>query len=282
MPEDTRLPGVSGADDLKKDDVVGEPGSEVDWKKNAEELQAKLDTATMEAKTAAADSDRNIRRQSSSLQAQINQANRRADDVETGWQDKYHQERMSGMEEVDALRYESTLLADELKASRTETAQIRESAEQARSAAGYIQHFSSLGINVDRLNTSGSLQDLADSGYAAEREDRTAEGVKMADYATQVDKLQETVAALQKGEPDPNKLATDQGDLKPPDVATPGVTQVTGTRTMVEALEAAKQYFGGNTPTEEMLYRAVETKQLPASVLPGLEGMPREDEVAKS
>ena len=189
---------------------------------------------------------------------------------------------MSGMEEVDALRYETTLLAEDLKTSQAETATIRTQAESARSASGYIRHFGAMGIQEDRLNTSGTLQELADSGYAAEREDRVAEGVKMTDMAKQVETLTTSLAALNKGEPDPNVLATEKGDLKPPAVAITGVTQTTGSRTMAEATEAAKQYFGGNVPTEEMLYRAVETKALPASVLPGLEGMPREAEEAKS
>ena len=261
--------------------AVNDP-DKVDWHKNAEELQTKLDDATAAAKTAATEAERNIRRQSSSLQGQINTEKARADSVHADWRDRFHAEKMSGMEEVDALRYETSLLTEDLKTSQAETATIRTQAEQARSASGYIRHFGAMGIQEDRLNTSGTLQELADSGYAAEREDRIAEGAKMTDMAKQVETLTTSLAALNKGEPDPNVIATEQGDLTPPRVAVVGATQVTGTRTMVEALEAAKQYFGGTVPSEEMLYRAVETKALPASVLPGLEGMPREADVATS
>jgi len=46
---------------------------------------------------------------------------------------------------------------------------------------------------------------------------------------------------------------------------------------MLQAQESAKQYFGGQLPSEEQLYRAVETGMLPQSVLPGLEGMPKDE-----
>ena len=275
---DKSLPVADGAVEPV---VVNDP-EKVDWEKKAQELQISLDDAATAAKSAEADAERNIRRQSSSLQGQINEEKARADSVHADWRDRFHAEKMSGMEEVDALRYETSLLTEDLKTSQAETATIRTQAESARSASGYIRHFGAMGIQEDRLNTSGSLQELADSGYAAEREDRVAEGVKMTDMAKQVETLTTSLAALNKGEPDPNVLATEKGDLKPPAVAVTGVTQVTGSRTMAEATEAAKIYFGGNAPTEEMLYRAVETKQLPASVLPGLEGMPREAEEAKS
>ena len=275
---DKSLPVADGAGEPV---VVNDP-EKVDWEKKAKELQTSLDDAATAAKSAEAEAERNIRRQSSSLQGQINEEKARADSVHADWRDRFHAEKMSGMEEVDALRYETSLLSEDLKTSQAETATIRTQAESARSASGYIRHFGAMGIQEDRLNTSGTLQELADSGYAAEREDRVAEGVKMTDMAKQVETLTTSLAALTKGELDPNVLATEQGDLKPPAVAVTGVTQVTGSRTMAEATEAAKIYFGGNAPTEEMLYRAVETKQLPASVLPGLEGMPREAEEAKS
>ena len=99
----------------------------------------------------------------------------------------------------------------------------------------------------------------------------------MAEYATKVETLTASVAALKAGDPDPNAIAIAKGDIEPPQVVTAtGVTQ-TGPKTELEAQEVAKIYFNGNVPTMEMLYRAVETKQLPSSVLPGLEGMPREE-----
>ena len=137
-----------------------------------------------------------------------------------------------------------------------------------------------MGINTDRLNTSGSLQDLADSGYRAEREDNDARNVKLTEYEANAAKSAATIKALQAGDPDPNVIATAKGDLEPPNVASTSGKTLAGSRTELQAQEAAKQYFGGNLPTMEQLYRAVQLKQLPQSVLPGLEGMPEEDELS--
>ena len=269
------LTAASGA---AEEVVAGKPEEKVDWEVQAKELAEELATAKADSEKAAADNDRNLRRQSSSLQTQINAEKTRANTVEGNWADRFHAEKMSGMEDVEAAKYENTLLGEKLIESRKETAEVRQAAQEARSAAGYIQHFASLGIAADRLNTAGSLQDLADSGYEAEREDRSVRINELEDAQTLAKKQQETISALQAGDPDPNVIAKADGDLDPPRVASVTGETLPGTRTEMQAREAAKQHFNGELPSMEQLYRAVETKQLPASVLPGLEGMPHSNE----
>ena len=260
------------------EEVVSESEDKVDWEAKATELSETLAKNKAASEKVAVNNERNLRRQSSSLQNQINTEKARATAVEGNWADRFHAEKMSGMEDAEAARYENTLLEEKLVAARAETSEVRHSAQEARSAAGYIQHFGSLGINPDRLNTSGSLQDLADSGYEAEREDQAGRLVELEDAQALAAKQQETIKALQAGDPDPNAIAESKGDITPPRVAVTTGETLSGTRTELQAREAAKQYFSGELPTMEQLYRAVETKQLPASVLPGLEGMPRNNE----
>ena len=263
---------------VEADKVVDESEEKVDWEAKAQETANELAESKAALEKQTADSERNLRRQSSSLQTQINAEKAKASQAEGNWADRFHAEKMSGMEEVEAARYNNTLLEEKLAASQAETAQVRTTAQEARSAAGYIQHFQSLGINADRLNTAGSLQDLADSGYAAEREDSVARNTKLTEYEALAEKNAVTIKALQAGDPDPNALAEAKGDLKAERVASTSGKTLEGSRTELQAQESAKQYFGGNLPTMEQLYRAVEIGQLPASVLPGLEGMPRADE----
>jgi hypothetical protein len=100
------------------------------------------------------------------------------------------------------------------------------------------------------------------------------------EYDARIAGIQSQLDAMAKGVApvvtDPNVIATRAGDLTPPNVATHTHGDQTTPMTELQALDNAAKYFNGIKPTLEQLYRAVETKQLPPTVLPGLEGMPKE------
>jgi hypothetical protein len=260
----------------EEEPVAEETTEEIDWQAKAEmaekaaaEAQAALDLQQAEA-------ERNTKRLQSSLQAQVNQEKQRARAEQEGWEDRFHKERMATMEETEALRYENALAKQKIEKANQERDQLRIAAQNAQSAASYVQHFTALGVSADRLNTRGNLQELADSGYAALEQQRSVERAELSEREAENERLRKELEAVRGPNADPNALATAQGDLQPPAVATHTPGANVGARTEEQALEAARQYFGGEKPTLEQLYSAVEHQRLPASVLPGLEGMPRD------
>lgn len=257
--------------------ATGEPAEkETNWEQKAQELEQKLVDAEKSLERREAEHQRNVQRLQSSLTQQVNRERAARTEAEETWEERYHREKAAGMEEEEALRYENLRLADKLEQTRGEMSQMRAAAEQAQSAASYIRHFTAQGVDASRLDTTGSLQALADSGYAALEDIRAEEKAKLQAQEKQLEEYRQRIEKFEELNPDPNQLAQSKGDLPPPLIAQPGTGSAQGPRTMLEAREAAKQYFGGNMPTEEQLFRAVETKQLPPQVLPGLETLPKE------
>ena len=259
--------------------VGSETADKVDWASQAAELKRTLDATQTSLDAMKTENDRNLRRLQSTYQGKINSLSAQSDEDKQRWEEAYHREKMAGMEEAEALRYDNSRLSKLVEEREQRMRAIQQQAADAQAAAGYLQQFTALGVPVTRLNTGGSLQDLADSGWTGLQEVRAQERRTVSEYDGKLSAIQTQLDALKKGGEvlDPNQLARSAGDLNPPNVATLIHGNPTVPRTELQALEAAAQYFNGVKPTLEQLYRAVETRQLPASVLPGLEGMPLEE-----
>ena len=267
------MPVTDASNPLGAEEVAEDPTEEIDWEKQAAENAAALADAESALERQTADAERNTRRLSSSMQSQVNFAKQQAQAEQEGWEDKFHRERMAGMEEAEALRYDNARMAEQVDVAKGQVEELRKAHAQAQAASSYMRHFRSLGVSEDQLNTSGSLQELSDSGYRAVEDLRAQEQRTLAEREDLIGKQEAELNAL-RGVTDPNAIPT--SDLNPPAVATHTPGSVSVPKTEEQALEAAKQWFGGETPTVDMLYRAVESGQLPATVLPGLEGMPKE------
>jgi len=259
--------------------VGGEAADKVDWAAQAAELKSTLEATQTSLNAMKTENDRNLRRLQSTYQGQINSLSAQSEEEKARWEEAYHREKMAGMEEAEALRYDNSRLSKLVEEREFRMRAIQQQAADAQAAAGYLQQFTALGVPVTSLNTSGSLQDLADSGWNGLQAVRAQERKTITEYDGKLSAIQAQLDTLKKGSEslDPNAIAQRAGDLTPPNVATLTHGNPTVPRTELQALEAAAQYFGGVKPTLEQLYRAVETRQLPASVLPGLEGMPLEE-----
>ena len=273
--EPTKVADAVGADGKPVADTT--PG-QVDWAGKAKELETQLTATQASIDALKSDSDRNVRRLQSTYQQQLNALRSQSEEEKGRWEEAYHSEKMAGMEGDEALRYENSRLAELVRDRETRLEQMQRQAAEAQAAAGYLQKFSILGVPVAKLNVAGSLQELEESGFQALQELRTQDNQRVTEMDGKLNTIQTQLDALRKGEAplDPNKLAETAGDLKPPKVATHTHGEIASTLTEAQALTNAEKYFGFK-PTLEQLYRAVETKQLPPTVLPGLEGMPREE-----
>ena len=264
---------VAGA--VPSKDVAGQPEGDqkVDWAAKAKELTDQLTAAQSNLDSLKTESDRNVRRLQGTLQSQINSIKSQTAEEKQRWEDAYHKEKMAGMEEAEALRYEKTILSQRLQDREEFLAKVQQQTVDAQQAASYLQQFISLGVPVEKLNTRGSLQDLADSGWSGLQEARNLERSVASDYDKKLGDVQKQLDALKAGNADPNRLAEAAGDLPAQRILGPtGADARTGGMTELEAVKAAAQYFGGREPTLEELYRAVERKLLPPSVLPGMQG----------
>ena len=258
-------------------DVAGETGGSEDLRKKAEELNLKLTEAQSTIDSLKTDSDRNLRRLQGTLQSQVNSLKAQSEEEKRRWEDAFHQEKMSGMEEKEALRYNNTLLEQRVQERETELARISQQAAEAGAAASYLQQFVALGVPMDKLNAQGTLQDLADSGWEGLRQVREQERSLTTQNDAKLAEFQKQLDLLKAGITDPNKLAELQGDKPAQRLANQTGGEARGAQlTELEAVKAAAQYFGGREPSLEELYRAVETKRLPVTVLPGLQGYTEE------
>lgn len=256
----------------EKDQVADKATDEVDWKEQAEQLKAQLDKTTSSVDSLKAESERNLRRLQSSYTQQINQLTAQTQAERERLEDEFHSERVKGMDEAEALRYENARMAEKLERAAQRQREMQQRAEMAGQAASYVQQFVNLGVPAASLNTTGSLQELADSGWKALADIRTQERSQASEYQEQLSTIQKQLDSLRAEEPDPKKIAESKGDKTPPKVAshTPGQP---GTRTMYDVQKSLESTFG-YIPSEEEVFRAVETGRLPASILPGLEGLP--------
>ena len=272
-PEQDSL--ASGAD--VKDDVAGDPEDTTDWKEKAEGFERDLATASKSIDDLKVEQDRNIRRIQGSLQTQINQ---REAEIETGskrWENAYHDEKMSGMEEAEALRYDNSRMSDELATAESTAQELRGQVAEAQAKTNYISHFTGLGVPLAELNTQGSLQELSDSGYVGLDNIRTTEVQQLADTRAALEAQTAEIEQL-KNAADPNRLAEAQGDKKPDRVATHTHGDAGGSdRTWEDAMKEATLRTGRPVTEEEEVWRLVEQKILSPTVIPGLENPPTEE-----
>jgi len=220
-------------------------------------------------------SDRNIRKLQGSYQSQVNQLRAQKDQDAKEAREAIDTQIMSGMEESDAMKYRNLRLEEEVEESNKRIVEMQRAVADSQARAGYTSQFLRYGVDPRELNTRGSAADLAESGWDALSRMREAEQVQAKSDQDALAKMQAELEAVQAGlkTPTPAEIATSQGDLVPPNVATQTPGEVTGPRSWTEAREAQKDFFGF-LPSEEDLIRAFETGQLPASVLPGLETGP--------
>jgi len=252
--------------------AISDKEADTDWKEQAKDLKAQLDKTSASVETLKQESDRNIRRLQSSYTQTINSLNATTDADKARLEDQYHTQKMSGMEESEALRYNNSRLEEKLEQEMATTAQIRQQASDATAAASYVQQFANLGVPANALNTRGSLQDLADSGWGALAEIRAQERTNMTASTEQLATIQAQLDELKANAPetDPNRLAEAKGDLSPPNVATHTPGDASNSKGIHEVAKSLEGFFG-YVPTEEDIYRAVETGRLAPSVLPGLD-----------
>ena len=258
--------------DATPNEASSDDTADTDWKKQAEELKAQLDKTSASVETLKQDSDRNIRRLQSSYTQQLNSMSESTSAERDRLENQYHEQKMSGMEESDALRYDNARLAEKLEIEAENTARIRQQASDATAAASYVQQFANLGVPAKALNTRGSLQDLADSGWGALAEIRAQERSNMTASTEQLATIQSQLDELKAAAPetDPNRLAESKGDLSPPNVASHTPGEASNSKGMFEVAKSLEGFFG-YVPTEEDIYRAVETGRLSPTVLPGLD-----------
>ena len=266
-------PEPAPIDDASPDAAPGTPEEDTDWKAQAEELREKLEANVQSVEDLKAEGEKNIRRMQSSYTSTLNSLSSRSEEEKASLEDRFNADKLSTMEGEEKLRYENTILAEklELEAGRRVTLQAK--AADAAAAASYVQQFVNLGVPAKALNTNGNLQDLADSGWGALEDIRAQERTLSTDQAERLAAIEKQLAEA-KIETDPNALAESKGDLTPPTVATHTPGDVKGERSMLEVQKSLENYFG-YIPSEEEVYRAVETGQLAANVLPGLDALPK-------
>ena len=264
---------ASGAESVKEP-VAGDTEGEIDWQDKAEEFERDLEAAQTNLDNLKTEQDRNIRRIQGTLQNQINAGAATSEQDRRRWENAYHEEKMSGMEEAEALRYDNTRLEDDIQDMETESNQLRGQLQEQTAKTNFIGHFTGLGVGLDTLNTRGSLQELSDSGYtalealrASELSQLTDTRQAMADQTAEIERL--------KNAADPNRLAESLGDKTPDRVATLTHGDAGGgTRTWADALEQATTVTGRPVTEEEEVWRLVEQKILPSTIIPGLENPP--------
>ena len=272
-PEQDSL--ASGAD--VKDDVAGDPEDTTDWKEKAEGFERDLATASKSIDDLKVEQDRNIRRIQGTLQTQINARTAEGETDRKRWENAYHDEKMSGMEEAEALRYDNSRMADELADAESTTQTLRGQVAEAQAKTNYISHFTGLGVPLQELNTQGSLQELSDSGYSGLDTIRTAEMKQLTETRAALEAQTAEIEQL-KNAADPNRLAESQGDKVPDRVATHTFGDAgDANRTWEDAMKQATQVTGRPVTEEEEVWRLVEQKILPSTVIPGLENPPMEE-----
>ena len=266
----------SGAAD--KDAVAGDTEGAIDWEKKAAEFESGVAEAQKSLADFKVEAETNIRRLSSSLQAQSNSRASESETEKKRWEDAYHQEKMSGMEDAEALRYDNARLIQALQDQEVETKQAQIVVGEVNAKQNYIHHFTTLGVPLTKLNTRGSLQELADSGYGGLEALRTSEKTTLeetrqanADQATEIERLRGLTT-------DPNALAESQGDLKSQRVATLTHGSAGETvRTWEDAMKEASNVTGRPVTEEEEVWRLVEQQILKPTIIPGLENPPTEE-----
>jgi hypothetical protein len=257
--------------DQANTDVIEETEEQVDLAKELAEAKKEVEDLTKA-------SDRNVRKLQGSYQQQVNtlKAEREQDGRES--RETLDKQIMSGMEEGEALVYRNLRLEEEVEDSRKRLGQMQQAVAESQARSNYTQQFLRMSVDPKRLNNSGTLQELADSGWDAVEEMQVADQLVAEANTKELAELREEMVAIRAGlkTPTPQELAESKGDLIPPLVATHTPGDVVGPKSWTEAREAQKDFFGF-VPSEEELIRAVETKRLLPSVLPGLEtGPPRE------
>ena len=267
---------ASGAAAPKEGDVAGDPEDTINWQEKAEEFERDLETASQNIDTLKTEQDRNIRRIQGTLQSQINARTAETDTDRKRWEDAYHEEKMSGMEEAEALRYDNSRMATELAEAETVATGLRAQAAEAQAKNNYISHFMGLGVDLPSLNTQGSLQELSDSGYVALDIIRTDEKSQLTETREAL-KAQTLEIETLKNAADPNKLAESLGDKTPDRVATHTHGDAGASdRTWDDAFKEATVKTGRPVTEEEEVWRLVEQKVLPSTIIPGLEDKPQE------
>jgi DNA repair exonuclease SbcCD ATPase subunit len=243
---------------------------QVDWRAQAEELKSKLESTDASLEALKKESDRNIRRMQSSYTQTINQLSARSEEERARLEEQYDAQKMSTMEEGEALRYKNARLAERLEQEAARRAELQERAQDATAKSSYIAQFANLGVPITVLNTNGSLQDLADSGWGALADIRAQERNATVQQAERIKEIEKLLEEARAPITDPGKLGESLGDQRPPNVATHTPGDVVGSKNMFEVQKSLESYFG-HVPTEEEVYRAVETGKLSPTVLPGVD-----------
>lgn len=260
------------------DEVAGDPEGEINWQERAEKAEAGLEEVNQSVEGLKVEQDQNIRRLQSSLTAQGNAQASQSNDEKKRWENAYHEEKMSGMEAEEALRYDNARLAQELTDSQGQTTQAQRQVGEMNAKQNYINHFTTMGVPVAELNRGGTLQELSDSGYKGLEVLRASEATQLAETRLANEKMTAEIEKLKGGTgSDPNALAESQGDLKPTRVAT--LTHGAAgdnVRTWEDAMKEASNVTGRPVTDEEEVWRLVEQKILPSTVIPGLENPPTE------
>ena len=258
------------------DEVAGDPEGEINWQERAEKAESDLSEVNQSIEGLKTDQETNIRRLQSSLTAQGNAQASQSNEEKKRWENAYHEEKMSGMEAEEALRYDNARLAQELTDSKGQTVQAQRTVGDMTAKQNYINHFTALGVPIAELNRGGTVQELSDSGYTGLETLRAREQSQLTETRKANEEMTSEIEKLKSGiVSDPNALAESQGDLKATRVAT--MTHGAAgdnVRTWEDAMKEASNVTGRPVTDEEEVWRLVEQKILPSTVIPGLENPP--------
>lgn len=226
------------------------------------EFQAKLEALREEMAAKEKAHERNVAKLQSSLDRQIQETQRQAEQEKREWENRYHQEKMQGLDEVGQIQYQNEVLVNRLQQAEQAVYEAQEREINAKNKSSYLATFLEMGIDPQKINMGGTVQEMIDSGWQALNEERI-------EMQALIEELKAGRTPGQQAEPKPAQNL----DIEPPRVATDvhGPSGPQGPRTMKDAIDEAENLIGWR-PTASQLFEMVNQGQLKPEILPGLEG----------
>jgi hypothetical protein len=175
-------------------------------------------------------------------------------------QESYHQQVTKDMPEPEKVQYENQRLYLEYQQLQSDYARLQQEAEDSKSLGQAIQAFTNMGIDLKRLDLSGGLRSVMESGWAA--------------AAQELAESRQRLAASTQAVEGQTESAQGQGQTQEPEVNPPNVYTASGGtpigKTWGDAIKTAENVLGESGLDEEAVFRAVEMGQLDPSILPGM------------
>jgi hypothetical protein len=176
-------------------------------------------------------------------------------------QESYHQQVTKDMPEPEKVQYESQRLYQDYQQLQSDYARLQQEAEDSKTVGQAIQAFTNMGIDLKKLDLSGGLRSIMDSGWKAAAQELAESRTKLAEFSQ---------PANAEAEPAPGQGQTQETGVTPPNVYTATGGTAVG-KTWGDAIKAAENVLGQSGLDEEAVFRAVEMGQLDPTILPGME-----------